>query len=229
MSRRQDKDRRIGNCITVIALILGVSVTVTVYGTQAQAQNQSSSQMGDMPYDLHFIDMMTMHHRQGTAMARLAERKGSVPALRAFAKKTADDQEKELLELKKHRDHWYASAPVMDHSQMMAMGGTSGHGNMKMDMQGDIAKLQAATSKQFDRLFLDMMIPHQQIAIDMSKEAVTKAEHAEIKEMARMTVIKQEGEIAEMNRLKGGATGKSTKTKAKAKPRPKPKTTHTMH
>ncbi len=189
MSRRQDEDRRVSNCITVIALILGVSVMVAVSGTQTQAQNQSNSQMGDMPYDLHFIDMMIMHHRQGIAMARLAERKGSTAALKALAKKTADDQEKELLELKKHRDHWYAGAPEMDHSQMMAMGGMSGHGNMKMDMQGDIAKLQAATGKQFDRLFLDMMIPHHQMAIDMAQEATTKAEHAEIKEIARMTVM----------------------------------------
>jgi len=189
----------------VIALILGVSVTVAVSGTQTQAQNQSSSQMGDMPYDLHFIDMMIMHHRQGIAMARLAERKGSTASLRAFAKKTADDEEKDLLELKRHRDHWYAGAPEMDHAQMMAqMPGMSGHANMKMDMQGDIAKLQAATGKQFDRLFLDMMIPHHQMAIGMAKEATTKAEHAELKEMARLTVLKQQGEIAEMNRLKGG-------------------------
>jgi len=48
----------------------------------------------------------------------------------------------------------------MDHSQMMAMPGMSGHANMKMDIQGDMAKLQAATGKQFDRLFLDMMIHH---------------------------------------------------------------------
>ncbi len=113
----------------------------------------------------------------------------------------------------------------MDHSQMMAMGGMSGHGNMKMDMQDDIAKLQAATGKQFDRLFLDMMIPHHQMAIDMAKEATTKAEHAEIKEMARMTVMKQQGETAEMNRLKGGGRGKMGKARAKAKP----KTTHTTH
>lgn len=117
----------------------------------------------------------------------------------------------------------------MHHSQMMAqMPGMSGHGNMKMDMQGDIAKLQAATGKQFERLFLDMMIPHHQMAIDMAKEATTKAEHAEIKEMARLTVLKQQGEVAEMKRLKGGGTGKTAKTKAKAKPKPKPKTTHTM-
>ena len=232
MSRRQNKDRSKSNCITAIALILGVSLMVAGYGTQTGAQNQTSSQMSDMPYDLHFIDMMMMHHRQGTAMARLAERKGSTPALRAFANKTADDQEKELLELKKHRDHWYAGAPEMDHSQMMAqMPGMADHGNMKtgmkMDMQGDIAKLQAASGKQFDSLFLDMMIPHHQMAIDMAKEATTKAEHAEIKEMARLTVIKQQKEVADMNRLKGGGMGKTAKAKAKSKP--KPKTTHTMH
>ncbi len=246
MISKKGKDRRMSNRIMVIALILGVSGVVAVSATETQAQNQSTSQMGKMPYDLHFIDMMIMHHRQGTAMARLAERKGSVPALRAFAKKTADDQETELLELKKHRDHWYAGAPEMDHSQMMAQmpgmsghgnmkmdnsqmsakPGMSGHGHMKMDMQGDLAKLQAASGKQFDRLFLDTMIPHHQMAIDMSKEVVTKAEHAEIKEMARLTALKQQGEIAEMNRLKGARSGKTNSaTKSKAKP----KTGHTMH
>lgn len=200
------KDKRMSNCTLVIALILGVSVTVAVSGTQTRAQNQNSSQVTNMPYDLHFIDMVIMHHRQGIAMARQAERKGSTAALRAFAKKTADDQEKELLELKKHRDHWYAGAPEMDHSQMMAMPGMSGHANM--DMQGDIAKLQAASGKQFDRLFLDTMIPHHQMAVDMSKEAITKAEHAEIKERARLGIIKQQKEIAEMNKLKGGSVAK---------------------
>ena len=231
MRTRQTKDSGISNCILVIALILEVSVTLMVSGVQAQAQNPASSQMNNMPYDLHFIDMMVMHHRQGIAMARVAERKGTTPALKAFAKKTADDQEKELLELKKHRDHWYAGAPEMDHSEMMAqmhqMPGMSGQGNMKMDMQGDLAKLQAATGNQFDRKFLAMMVPHHQMAIDMSKEAVTKAEHAEIKEMARLTVLKQQKEIAEMNRLKAGRTAKKATTKAKAKP--KPKNPHTMH
>ncbi len=97
-----------------------------------------------------------------------------------------------------------------------------------MDMQGDMAKLQAATGKPFDRLFLDMMIPHHQMAIDMSKEAITKAEHAEIKAMARLTVLKQQKEIAEMNKLKGGAIAKA-KPKPKAKAKPKPKVDHTMH
>ena len=226
MSIREVRNKRIGNCTLAIALILGVFVTVAASATNVRAQNPTT-QTVEMPYDLHFIDMMIMHHRQGIAMVRIAEKKGSTPALRAFAKKTADGQENELLELKKHRDHWYAGAPEMDHSQMMAQmhqtPGMSNHANM--DMQGDIAKLQAATGKSFDRLFLDMMIPHHQMAGDMSKEAVTKAEHAELKEMARLGISKQQGEIAEMKRLKGGVVAK-TKPKPKAKPKPKTTNTH---
>lgn len=226
MMKRQYKYKGLVNFIAVIALIPGASVLVGVSGTQTYAQNSAGSQMAAMPYDLHFIDMMVGHHRQGIAMGRMAERKGSTPALRAFAKKTADAQEKELLELKRHRDHWYAGAPEMDHSQMMAhmhqMPGMSSHANM--DMQGDIAKLQAATGKAFDRLFLDTMIPHHQMAIDMSKEAVTKAEHPEIKEAARVGMLKQQKEIAEMKKLKGGSIAKS---RAKPKTKAKPKTTGT--
>ena len=218
MDESKSKDKRISNYIPVVALILAVSTTVVVSATEARGQNQGT-QTTQMLYDLHFIDMMRMHHRDGIAMGRIAEKKGSTPAVRAFAKRTADGQEKELLELKQHRDHWYPGAPEMDHSQMMAMPGMAGHANMKMDIQGDIAKLQAATGKTFDRLFLDMMIPHHQMAIDLSKEAITRAEHSELKEMARLGIIKQQKEIAEMKRLKGGSVAK-----AKSKPKAKPKT-----
>ena len=230
MNKRKLTNKPVASWIVVIALILGVVTTGAVSASDARAQNQSTPTT-QMPYDLHFIDMMRMHHREGIAMGRVAERKGSTPAVRAFAKRTADGQEKELLELKRHRDHWYPGAPEMDHSQMMAqmnqMPGMSGHANMKMDMQADIAKLQAASGKTFDRLFLDMMIPHHQMAIDMSKEAVTKAEHAELKEMARLGIIKQQKEIVEMNRLKGGSVARAKpKPKAKAKPKTTPAHTH---
>ena len=97
MIRRQGTDRRISNWMMVIALILGVTVTVAVSGTVTQAQNQDSSQMGTMPYDLHFIDMMIMHHREGTATARLAERKGSTAALRASLRRPPTTRRKSCL------------------------------------------------------------------------------------------------------------------------------------
>ena len=70
-------------------------------------------------------------------------------------------------------------------------------------------------------MFLDTMIHHHMMAVDMSKEAITKAEHVELKDFARKAVTKQQAEIAEMNRLKGTGTAKK-----KVTAKPQPKTTH---
>lgn len=60
------------------------------------------------------------------------------------------------------------------------------------------------------------MIHHHQMALGMAKEAATKAEHPEIKEMARKTVVKQTAEIAEMSWPKGRSAAKTSKVRATA-------------
>ena len=197
---------------------------------QTQTGHTGHMQSGDMPYDLHFIDMMMMHHQQGIEMARLAEGKAQNARVKAFAAKTAADQEKDIQKLQWHRDNHYPGRPKMDHQQMMAhmQSMMPGHENMMMDMEADLAKLRAASGREFDRLFLDTMIPHHQMAIDMSKDAVAKAQHAEIKELARQAIAKQQAEIAEMNRIKAGLGGSTRKTKAPVR-KAKPKAAHKGH
>ena len=190
-------------------------------------QARVSAQMQDMPYDLHFIDMMIMHHEEGIEMSELAKTKAVSAKVKAFATKTAADQQKDTEELKMHRNHWYAGKPMMDHAMMESMM-QSMHPGMSMNMEETRRQLRATTGAAFDRLFLDTMIHHHQMAIDMSKAAVTKAEHAEIKDMARKTITKQTAEIAEMNRLKGTG-GRTTRTAKKPKPKPKTTTHPHMH
>lgn len=196
---------------------LGLAVAFSVFASGSRAQ-----QMGDMPYDLHFIDMMIMHHQEGIEMAQMAQTKAQSAKVKAFATKTAADQQKDIDELQAHRNHWYAGKPPMDHAAMQSMM-QSMHPGMNMDMEETRRKLMAANGAAFDRLFLDTMIHHHQMAMGMAKEATTKAEHAELKDFARKGVVKQTAEIAEMNRLKGGRT---TTTKPKPKPKPKATTTH---
>lgn len=209
------------------AFILAAALAVGVYATQTQVRAQGhaghtmgQTQTGDMPYDLHFIDMMIMHHEQGIEMARLAGERGQSTRVKALAARIVADQQKDSGELRGHREHWYAGRPQMDHSQMMGHMGQMmpGHGNMKMDPEQDMAKLRAAEGRAFDRLFLDTMTMHHRMAIDMSKDAQRKAEHAEIKSFARKTATKQQGEIAEINRIKaglGGVTKRVTKAARK--------------
>ncbi len=180
----------------------------------------TAQQMGEMPYDLHFIDMMIMHHQQGIEMAQMDDTRSKNVRLKTFAQKTAVDQQKDIEELQTYRNQWYAGKPPMDQATMESMMQTM-HPGMKMDMEDTRRKLLAAQGTAFDRLFLDTMIHHHQMAIGMAKEATTKAEHAEIKEYARKAVLKQQSEVTEMARLKGGST-----TKRKPSTKPKPKSPH---
>ena len=212
------------------ALFIAVGVAAAAAqdhsGHADQAGQAGHTGHGQTAYDLHYIDMTIMHHEQGVEMSRLAQQKGSDARVKALAKKTADDQQRDTAVLRGHRQHWYSNHPQMDHAQMMAhMQSMPGHKNMQMDHEGDLRKLQAAEGREFDRLFLDTMTHHHKMMVDMSKEAATKAEHAEIKEFARKTAAKQQGEIAEMNRIRaslGGARATTTKAAAR-KPAPKKK------
>lgn len=197
---------------------LGLVLALSVFASGSRAQ-----QMGDMPYDLHFIDMMIRHHHEGIEMAQMAQTKAVGAKVKAFATKTAADQQKDIEELQTHRNHWYAGKPPMDKAMMDSMM-QSMHPGMNMDMEDTRRKLLAAEGTAFDRLFLDTMIHHHQMAVGMAKDATTKAEHAEMKEFARKAIVKQNAEIAEMNRLKGVRAASRTKTKSK--PKPKTTTTH---
>ena len=198
------------------ALTLALVFGLNTFANKSRAQQQ----MADMPYDLHFIDMMIMHHEEGIEMAQIAQTKARNAKVKAFATKTAADQQKDIEALQAHRNHWYAGKPPMDRAMMESMMQTM-HPGMQMDMEDTRRKLMATEGTAFDRLFLDTMIHHHQMAIGMAKDATTKGEHAEIKDLARKALVKQTSEIAEMNRLKGGSS-----TKKKPAPKSKPKTTH---
>lgn len=71
----------------------------------------------------------------------------------------------------------------MDHSKM-------NHSEMKSSPN--------AASAPYDLQFLDTMIVHHQGAVDMAKDAETKAEHAELKTLARNIIASQQKEIGEM-------------------------------
>jgi len=55
-----------------------------------------------------------------------------------------------------------------------------------------------ASNQPYDLLFIDSMIMHHQGAIDMAKAAQTKAEHAELTQMAGDIIKAQEAEIKQM-------------------------------
>ncbi|MES2642484.1 MAG: DUF305 domain-containing protein [Myxococcota bacterium] len=50
-----------------------------------------------------------------------------------------------------------------------------------------------------DRMFLEMMVPHHEGAVDMARIALERAEHPEIKSLAESIIASQEAEVATMS------------------------------
>ena len=154
---------------------------------------KSSPNAASQPYDLQFIDTMTHHHQGAIDMAEMALKKTQNAELKTFAQKIIDDQKKEIALMKDWREKWYAGKPMAMNMEMPGM-----NDSMKMTMGDGMKKFEAATGKDFDLMFLDMMTPHHAGATAMGREALTKAERPEIKTLANQIIKEQEAEIKQM-------------------------------
>jgi uncharacterized protein (DUF305 family) len=86
---------------------------------------------------------------------------------------------------------------MSDHMAMMekTMHSTSG---MDMSMAEMTTSLQGKTGDEFDKTFLEQMIPHHQGAVDMAKLAEVQAKHEEIKALSKNILTSQTNEINDM-------------------------------
>ncbi len=66
---------------------------------------------------------------------------------------------------------------------------------MSMSMDDMAGMLKGKTGDDFDKAFIEGMIPHHQGAIDMARAALQSAKHDEIKKMARDIISAQQQEI----------------------------------
>lgn len=151
---------------------------------------KSDANAASAPYDLQFIDTMTAHHQGAVEMAKMVDGRTQRTELKAFAQKIIADQNKEIEQMNQWREKWFKGAPRAMNMEMPGMADS-----MKMDM----SKLTAAKDKEFDLMFIEMMIPHHAGATIMSKEALAKGEHAELKTLAQNIIKEQEAEIKQMN------------------------------
>lgn len=86
--------------------------------------------------------------------------------------------------------------------QMHGMHGAAGEGTM--GMAGMLTE-----ENYSDRRFIDLMVPHHQGAVQMSRVALEKAEHEEVRRLARSIIRSQRAEIEELREIKQRQYGTS--------------------
>ncbi len=139
--------------------------------------------MGSVPYDALFIDSMIVHHEGAIAMAKQALVDAARPEIRQLAEAIISVQQAEITQLREWRSAWYPD-----------LGPTDG---MQMEMGPMVV---SDGSAPFEQRFIEAMIPHHEGAIAMARDALQKAEHQELKDLAEAIIAAQESEIGQMRR-----------------------------
>ncbi len=197
-SRRTHPAARRAAAAGLGALILALGAPAFPAPPAAVAPPAGGPGLGARPsMDQHFIVMMIPHHDGAIAMADLALTRAKRPEIRALAGSIKASQTQENAKMRAWYRAWFGgSVPAwggaMGHGGgmgMMGMGGMGGTGT-------DIAWLKNAPD--FDRAFIEQMIPHHRMGVMMASMAQTGSQHPQLQALQQAMVKVQSEEIEQM-------------------------------
>ncbi|MCP9915579.1 DUF305 domain-containing protein [Cyanobium sp. ATX 6F1] len=161
--------------------------------------------MGMAYSDRPFIVMMIPHHEGAIAMADLALTRARRPEIKALARSIQASQTRENAQMRAWYRQWFGKdVPSWGPGSLWGWQGGMGPMGMGMGMGGgrmghggtNLAALRRATD--FDRAFIEQMIPHHQMGVMMASMAQINAQHPELRELQQGMVKVQSDEIRQM-------------------------------
>ncbi len=158
------------------------------YNQRVVGNNQVASTI-----DKHFIEQMIPHHEGAIAMANLALEKAKRPEIKTLAQAIIGAQESENQQMKSWYKNWFGK-DVPKGSAMM--GGMMSQGGMHMGGSEDLTALRNA--EDFDKAFIEQMIPHHQMAIMMANMLESGSNQPEMQQLAKNITSSQAKEIQQM-------------------------------
>ncbi len=169
--------------------------------------------MSQRSADAHFIVMMIPHHEGAIAMAELAKIRALRPEIKALAKRIAASQGREIAQMRQWYRQWYNSeVPGWNRSGSHGMGMGAGYGTaagmgmgrgtgMGWGLPGMATSLEGLKSApDFDRAFIELMIPHHRMGVMMASHAQWGTVHPKLRELEAAMVRVQSEEIEQMAR-----------------------------
>jgi uncharacterized protein (DUF305 family) len=172
-----------GTPMETVAPTPTMETPIEATATAGAAMDHGAMPASAGPFDAQFIDSMIEHHQGAITMAEQALQESQREEIKQLAQNIISSQQREVEQMTSWRSAWY---PDLEPT-----------GGMSMSM-GDM-EVSPDTSIPFEQRFITAMIAHHDGAIAMAKEAQTKAEHPEIKQLAGDIIQAQETEVAQMN------------------------------
>jgi uncharacterized protein (DUF305 family) len=147
---------------------------------------------GGQRADQHFIEQMIPHHDGAIAMAQLALTRARRPEIRELARQIIASQTAENARMRGWYRQWFGmDLPAWSRTGMgMGMGmGTPALGPGVDDL---------STAADFDRAFLEQMIPHHCMGVMMAAHAGMRSERSVLRDLQAVMVRVQSEEIVRM-------------------------------
>ncbi|GAA4064877.1 DUF305 domain-containing protein [Streptomyces shaanxiensis] len=177
-------------------------------GTHKSPSASADASAADAPagahndQDVSFAQGMIPHHQQALEMAELAADRASSAQVKDLAARVQKAQDPEIRTMSGWLKAWGedvpSATPGMDHS-----GHSGGSGMAGMMDPADMDKLSKASGKDFDTMFLTMMVEHHEGAVEMAEAEKAKGRYGPATELADAVITAQTAEIEEMNKLLG--------------------------
>jgi uncharacterized protein (DUF305 family) len=145
--------------------------------------------------DKHFIEQMIPHHDGAIAMANLALQKAKRPEIKTLATAIIAAQTAEIQSMNGWYQDWFRSTVPKVSTGMMG-GGMMSQSGMHMGGQEDMTALENASD--FDKAFIEEMIPHHQLAIMMTNMLQSGTNRPEMQQLAKNIISSQSKEIQQM-------------------------------
>lgn len=153
--------------------------------------------------DQHFIVRMIPHHDGAIAMADLALTQARRPEIKALARSIKDSQTQENAQMRAWYRKWYGQdvptwALGAGWGWQGGMGGPMGMGGGGLGMHGGTNLTALRQAADFDRAFIEQMIPHHQMGVMMASMAQINSQHPELRALQESMVRVQSEEIRQM-------------------------------
>lgn len=169
----------------LVAGVLGMVATVTFSGPAAPLRQG----MGAAGMDAMFIEQMIPHHEDAIVMAEIALRRAGHPEIRQLAEDVIRTQSAEVEQMREWYRQWFGTEVPERGDSFGMMGG----------MMGGMVDLEALEkADEFDKAFIEAMIPHHQMGIMMSRMAGSATRRPELRALTQSIVRTQSEEIDDM-------------------------------
>ncbi len=156
-------------------------------GQSKDPMTESLKPLKAKEFEVAFLQEMIHHHHSAVEMAELVASHTKRPELNQMAKQITGSQNSEIEQMTAWVKSWHNETP----------GSVEQMPGMEMMMK-EMESLKQAKDAEFDRMFLDMMTPHHQGAVSMSKLVAERSERPELRKLAQQIIKDQTKEIAQM-------------------------------